>query len=584
MMPKTVVRFTIFYSLFFLYHAAKLAADGAAPSVTATKTANGQAAPPTGNEQSTFPLHGTVVDEKGAPVPNVKVFTSAVHEQDADPAALTDAAGNFTLRLPSWQVYALLLAKEEAGGRIGVLQYVPGKARPPARIVLRTARAVAVTVVDAKERPISGAKVGVAFESRNGLIVVDYARQKLTRALTDAKGQAVLRVPSDMPLACVWTVKAGAGFDYILYRTRNDRRQNQKQQQADSERRAPDDRRPIKFVLGGVHKMRVHLVDERRRPLAGVRVRAAYFQRPGRGGAATFSVVEEFVVAADRTGMVEFDAIPAEALPPLVFESGTRGYFIYEPATFDPAEPVTDLTVVATRLPVLRVQVTYPDGRPALGAQIRYTARLYGSGGSASIGNHWNDSAGESEIHAFHSDAYCVVSATSSGFASSMAARVARMGEPLRPVHLVLQPAARVHGTLTVGKDRRPAANEPIALIQRDEENYSKLPEDERLPRTLPLAQLAHVAIDIPFHATTDEQGRFEFDAAPGRYVIGAGRVPLNKLVKATDLKDLFPGGANEFEIKDQKEITVDLHCDVPPSARKRPPRSSSATGAKAGS
>jgi hypothetical protein len=188
------------------------------------------------------------------------------------------------------------------------------------------------------------------------------------------------------------------------------------------------------------------------------------------------------------------------------------------------------------------------------------------------------------DVTTFEGDSYCVVSATSDRFVSAMEARVARMGEPLRPVHLVLQPGARVHGTLTWGKDRRPAANESIALIQRDEENYSKLPEDERLPRTLPLAQRTHVAIDIPFHATTDAQGRFEFDAAPGRYVIGAERVYLNELVKAKNLKDLFADGATEFEIKDQKEITVDLHCDVPPSARKRPPRSSSATGAKAGS
>ena len=80
--------------------------------------------------------------------------------------------------------------------------------------------------------------------------------------------------------------------------------------------------------------------------------------------------------------------------------------------------------------------------------------------------------------------------------------------------------------------------------------------------------------MEIPFHATTDAQGRFEFDAAPGRYVIGAGWVYLNNLVKATDLKELFPDGAHEFEIKDQKEIEIDLHCDVPPSARKRPSRS----------
>ncbi len=566
-MAKIVMIVACLGLLLSLCQAATSAADRATPSAAQAKTADSKRAAQSGSEQPTFAIRGSVVDEKGAPVPNVKVVAPP-QKSGPDLTALTDAAGNFTLRLPSWRLEFLLLARDREDGRLGFLHYVPSKSSPApdARIVLHTARPISVTVVDGKERPVADAKVGVAFQFRPGrTAIISGAAQKLARQMTDAAGKAVLRVPADMPLACVFAVKVGAGFDYILYR-----KQNEKPKPTDSEKRAPDDSRPIKFVLGGVHKMRVHLVDERRRPLPGVRVQAGYFQRPNRGGAAMLSGIDELSVVSDRAGIAEFDAIPAEASPPVVFRSATKSYFIYEPATFDPAEPVTDLTVVATRVPVLRVQVTYPDGRPALGAQIRYTARLYGRFGSASIGNHWIDSAGESEIYAFHSDAYCVVSATSGRFASTMAARVARMGEPLRPVHLVLQPAARVHGTLTVGKDRRPAVNESVALIERDDGNYTKLPEDERLPRTLPLAALTDVAMEIPFHATTDAQGRFEFDAAPGRYVIGAGWVYLNELVKAKNLKDLFADGATDFEIKDQKDIEINLHREQP-SPAKRP-------------
>jgi hypothetical protein len=186
--------------------------------------------------------------------------------------------------------------------------------------------------------------------------------------------------------------------------------------------------------------------------------------------------------------------------------------------------------------------------------------------------------------HSFHSDGYCVVSATVEGYATPLQARVARMGEPLRPVHLVMRPATRVHGTLTVGKDRRPAANEPVTLIQMDHDNYSKLPETERLPRTIPLAELAHVAMHIPFQGTTDEHGHFVFEAASGPYIVGTGHVYLNQIVKTKDVKELFPDGAHEFEIRDQKEIVIDLHSDVLPSARKPASRSRSAPGAKTGS
>ena len=133
------------------------------------------------------------------------------------------------------------------------------------------------------------------------------------------------------------------------------------------------------------------------------------------------------------------------------------------------------------------------------------------------------------------SDAYCIVSARSKGFVSTTQARVARMDEPMRPVHLVLQPAVHVHGRLTWGKDHQPDANDAVTLVERDEDRYSKLPEEERLPRTLPLAELAHVAIDIPHNATTDAQGRFDFEVAPGRYVIGAGGFILPVELRASD-------------------------------------------------
>ncbi|HEX4071793.1 MAG TPA: carboxypeptidase-like regulatory domain-containing protein [Planctomycetaceae bacterium] len=553
-----------------LWHAVTLAADSAAPSV--------------GSEVPTFALRGTVVDESGAPVPKAKVVTSAGRHPDVNLAAVTDAAGNFTLPLSTWQIQAILVAKDETGSRIGSLKYVPGKTRPAARIVLHAARTIPVSVVDGTGRSIAGAKVGVIFAPRNGDVIYDKTRQDLLRERTDARGQAVLRLPADAHLECVWTVKAGAGFDYVLYRTPLVQRRLTKRLPPDPAKRAAEDSRAIKFVLGGVHKMRVHLVDDRRRPLPGVRVRVIYLEWPNRGGGVTVSAIDELIVVSDRLGIAEFDAIPAETTSPVYFGTATMGYFAYERSTFNPAEAVTDVTVVATRLPVLRIQVTYPDGRPALGAHVLYTARNYGASGGFTIGDLSAYPVGERDVHSFRGDAYCVVSATIRGFASGMTARVARMGEPLRPVHLVLQPAARVHGTLTVGKDRRPAANESVALIERDDDNYSKLPEDERLPRTLPPAERTHVTMEIPFHATTDAQGRFEFDAAPGRYVIGAGWVYLNNLVKATDLKDLFPDGAHEFEIKDQKEIAIDLHSDVPPSARKRPSRLRPAAGTKTGS
>ena len=521
---------------------------------------------------SRFSIGGIVVDEEGVPVPNVKLAAVEGLGRSPDFTALSDAVGNFTLNLPHKYTVSLV-ASDAAGEHMGFLPFslLNQEWGQPVRLVLHKARAITVTVVDGKGRPIAGAKVSADFYN---LLLPRLAPPTIIQRVTDAEGKALLHLPNDMPLACVFAVQAGAGFDYVIYRPEYTRSiRNRQPKRIDPDQRAPDNSRPIKFVLSGVHKMRVHLVDDRRRALPGVRVHMQVLHRPNRGGQVVLFGIQEFEVASDQAGIAEFEAIPAEATSPLAFHTLTTGYFLYEQATFNPADPVTDVTAVATQLPVLRVQVTYPDGRPALGAEVHYTWRTYGPRRTArfQIGELLYDSAGEMDVADFRGDSYCVVSARSGGFASALAAHVARMGEPLRPVHLVLQPVAHVHGTLTWGKDHRPDANEPVTLIERDDGNYSKLPEGERLPRTLPLADLAHVAIDVPVHATTDAEGRFEFEVPPGRYVIGPGAVYLNdEFAKAKDVKDLFDEATSEFEIKDQNQIEINLHREEPSSAESR--------------
>jgi hypothetical protein len=565
---RQFVGYAILCWLAFLCRAATLAAGGAAPSA--------------GNVLPTCFVHGTVVDEKGMPVPHVKVITSAIRESDPDPTDMTDVAGHFTLRLSTLQMQAALLARDESGSRIGSLRYLPGKTRPAARIVLHPARTIPVSVVDGKGRPIAGAKVGVVFVTRDGPVAYLMALAKFLRERTDSQGQAVLHLPADGPLECVWTVKAGAGFDYVLYRTPADQGPKKRRKLPDPAKRAPDGSRPIEFVLSGVHKLRVHVVNERHRPLPGIRIHTSYVERPHKGGWVSLAHIEEFTATADATGMAQFDAIPIEALPTVGLQQATVGYFIWGNATFDPAEPLSDVTVVATELPVLRAKVTYADGRPALGAWVHLTGNQYGLNRGAFAAGLLCELPGEMVVHAFQGDSYCVMSATIEGYASKLEARVARMGEPVRPVHLVLLPATRIHGTLTVGKDRRPAANEEVTLIQFDRDNYAKLPEDERLPRTVPLADLAHVAMHILFRTTTDEHGQFTFEAAPGPYILGAGAVYMNQIMKSKDVKELFPDGAHEFEIKDQKEIVIDLHCkELPSATMRRALRSKRATDTK---
>jgi hypothetical protein len=563
-----------------------------AARVTGTQPTKRHASPNDG--QPTKIVHGVVVDEMNAPVAKINVSMSSPGGLDPSATVVTDDGGKFEFVAPEWRTFFHFGAADPSGERLGFLMYESDRSRaaeypsvlatgPVPRIVLHAARPIAVTVVDDKERPVAAAKIGLGFK-RDSLRSGQYEFvERLTAQVTDAAGKAVVHVPSDLPLACVFAVKAGSGFDYASYGPVDDptggrmnRRRpgkrvanspggpNEKQVQTaktnDPDRHAADDRQPINLVLSGVHIMRMHLVDEHHRPLKGVKVRVGHIQRPHRGGPAVLPPIAEFQLTTDAAGIARCDAIPIETSPVLLFSSASKSYPFIEQPNFDPTEHTTDFELVATSLPVVRVQVTDADGRPALGSQIRYASRRLLGGSRAApgaTGTATQLSPEGCELPQIGiNGAYFVVSAAKGPFASTITACVLRMGDPVRTVKLVLRPATRVHGTLTIGKERRPGANQPVTLIQRDDDNYSKLPEDERLPR------VRHLAMDIPFLAITDDQGRFEFNAAPGPYVIGIGRVALFALAAADKVEAVFRDRPAAFEINDQKEIPIDLHCD----------------------
>ena len=57
----------------------------------------------------------------------------------------------------------------------------------------------------------------------------------------------------------------------------------------------------------------------------------------------------------------------------------------------------------------------------------------------------------------------------------------------------------------------------------------------------------------------------------------------LADIRRVKDVKEAYPEGARELEIKGEKEITIDLHSDAPPSAIKRSARSGRAPALRRG-
>jgi hypothetical protein len=140
-----------------------------------------------------------------------------------------------------------------------------------------------------------------------------------------------------------------------------------------------------------------------------------------------------------------------------------------------------------------------------------------------------------------------------------MARFVAHRGQAIPPIQLALRPAARVHGTFTFGKERRPLAAELVTLHRRDEGAESGI---------LRRGAGNGSALEISRSGQTDEQGRFEFFAGPGRYSIAVGP-PVYVQIIGPDMMSKsisLEADVKEFEITNQPEIEVNFATARPPA------------------
>jgi hypothetical protein len=485
------------------------------------------------------------VDENGNPVTNAQIEEIGHTWRHERLSAQSNAVGRFTLasRIPSFP--RQLIARDDAGGRLGSASCAFSESAEPLRIVVRKAREIVASVTDGQGRPVPNAKVAAVRSRSEGTV---------SETRTDARGKATLRVPAGTPLESVFAVKEGVGFDYLNLMP--PRRPRARRQPA-----APEATQPVNsvsLVLDGAQRVRAHVVDENDAPLAGVLVRATQIGRPGKGGPIQLSGIRELEVTSDALGIAEFRALPLKRGGGLNLVCVAPGSLSGALPLLDRASEVRDVQLIAHPSADLRVLVTLIDGRPAPGAKITSTYRYasgIGFGNSVAFG----DEEGLWQFHGFQQDAVGIVSAEVGHFASPIARFDAQKGQPIPLIHLIVRPACRVHGSVTYGNERRPVANEWITLQQRGERVADRVPP-----------QNSHDGSEmvISRSSKTDRQGRFEFFAAPGRYSI-LDSIPVFRQIIGNDMTPTgvsVEEGAKEFEITDQAEIEVDFERARPPA------------------
>jgi hypothetical protein len=397
----------------------------------------------------------------------------------------------------------------------------------PLDLRVRPARRWVVSVRDSEGQAVAGALVEVV--SRLVAIV---------RATTDQQGNAIVSIAPDAEIWFVLATKEGVGLDYVCFWIKQEPK-------SDPYRLAPDFEGPIELCLNGAAAVKVRVVDDAGRGLAGVEVKPWYFVKPKKGDMANVTSMRSLVRRTDADGVAEFGFIPADCQQKVLFRPCLKGYCAPARCVWDPKSGAGEVKVAMT--PVIPVEgtVVHSDGSPAVDA----TVHVGGEGLSLDRfrGKVSTDERGVFRINV-HPEQFYLFVAYKGHDASAAQTRMIRKHGGVEPIQLVLKSATRVHGGITAGPDHAPASGDlRVSFTLRYDAGYQQFEPDQQFPRSE--SGRRYITPMIHDQVLVDAAGRFEF-------YVGAGKIELTWWWVA--------GGPIErqFVIEDQREIELDLHAD----------------------
>ncbi|MFN0053365.1 MAG: carboxypeptidase regulatory-like domain-containing protein [Planctomycetales bacterium] len=468
-------------------------------------------------------LSGVVVDERDVPVKNVVV--SGVDVRGTQGESTTGEGGEFRLKLPQLANRSVRLRARTDDGRLGYLPQVLAVRTDSLWIVVKPGRDVIVNVVDSQGGKAAGA-----------VAVVTDGMFPLASGKTDEAGQAILPVPADAPVVTVHAWKANVGFEHVRYNIPGI-------PSYESDGVAFDPSQPVRLALAPVRTIRVRVLDDRDQPIPNATVQLPYFRRSERGGYFSGHMDQAFSPITNEAGVAEFRLIPTKLASTISFQAQADGYSSARTPLVPPDSGLMDLSVTMGPLVPIRGVVRFEDGQAAPSARVMAVGDgpVFGRFQTTVV----SDAEGRFELSA-NPDTYCHFVAYLDKQASELATRIVRLRKPAEPLELVLKPAARVHGRVTIGKQRRPLVGQDISVYLPNDSNYYKLPKDQQFPD--PNQRREAIVPKIVLNVHTDAEGRFELFVGPGTYyAFGPQGVPPPK-----------------FEVFKEEEVDLSMHVDRP--------------------
>lgn len=432
----------------------------------------------------TFTFNGQVVDASGKAVSGIVV--REISSRDGNATAQTDDDGRFSMTVRcaanGW-VNSLLVAENESGG-IGTGE-IDQDTKEPVKIVIQPSHELAVTVVDEAGKAVPGAHV----EFLHGY-------SGFAKGETDNEGRFACRVPADVKDWSVYARKSKVGFDYAT------------SSRGIGNLAQPNPLPPeLKFKLDGARTATVKALDAAGKPQAAIAIGPWVIRKTSYETDINLSGAAKPWPVTDDKGEVTIDWLPAKYRQISLINRADGHYSLDHSVFLSSDRPETALVFEFLPLEKLSGRVTTADGRPAAGVLVHAAGSGANANGCRRAAR--TDAEGRYQLEV-HSEQEYMVRAGQGDWASPIQSDiVVRAGKPVANVDLVLLPATRVRGQVTIGKDRKPVPNAYV-YAQTTNEVTNDLP---RKPN-----DRTHYLVFDSTYARADDQGRYELKLGPGDY------------------------------------------------------------------
>ncbi|MCA9097867.1 MAG: carboxypeptidase regulatory-like domain-containing protein, partial [Planctomycetaceae bacterium] len=473
-------------------------------------------------------LSGEVVDESGNPVAGAEVTLETF--TDTRPSMTTGADGRFKLTVPvttwKWRTLSVRREGERFQGTLTLDGNLTSEALQKLKMKIAPAREISVRVVDGLQKPVPGATVGVVANYRSAGV-----------SETDADGKANMYLPQDAIIQHVYAAKNEVGLDYRSFVLPRNQRNDRKAVVPEYPKEG------ITLSLEGVKPLTVTAKTVDAEPIPGLMLYVWLLQKPGEPEELNLSTLrgaEMFFQKTNAQGRADFNWIPSWETSKLQIWP-TSDQFTHERSIYDPATGNGTLEILLHRLVPVRGIVKRPDGSPAGGAVIEIVGEGYSFDGfrrsvRTNADGTFEAKVSPNKVYLMVANDRQLVSAPQTGFA-------VWPDKPIENLEFLLQPAARIHGHVTMGTDKTPISGRTIYSYQYGQDLSSQ--PDVTLPN--PEDSRKWVAPMLVHSTTTDSEGNFEFFLGPGKH----------------DIRNPNQNDVEKFEIADDEAREFNFHLPV---------------------